>query len=296
MLVRPTVTRPAGLEPFGDHQPQGFAERVQHRHRRRVVEHALLGAARFAPVLEDQIHVEVPGGRLPPAPTHRIDGAGPERDGAEPRRGAETFLGARAGGVHAPVVHRHRHAAQRGHAVEGEQRTVIARAARDRFDRLPGSRGRLGVDQRHELRGPAGELCRDTLRGDHLTERRLDGADDGARAARHLREPLAEVSNHAHDHLIAGLEQIQHDGLEAGAPRAGHRDRMMARGPEHGTQVAHRLVHHLEEVRIEMADERRGERPRHGGLDVRGPGSEQQPRRRLAARWGGGYFSAHAQL
>ena len=69
----------------------------------------------------------------------------------------------------------------------------------------------------------------------------------------------------------------------------------MVLGAEREPQIAHRLVHHREEIGIEMADNRRGEGARHGGVDIRRPGTEQQALRRLAGVPGAGYFSAHAE-
>src|SRR5437879_6426151 len=201
----------------------------------------------------------------------------------------------RAGGVYARSVYLHRDATQGGDAVEGEQRAVGARAPGDVFDRLPGTRGGLGVDEHDEFRRLALELRLDALGGDHLAQRRLDGADEGARPARHFRESLAEIADHSHNRFITGLEQVQHHRLEAGAPRAGHRNGLMVLGAEREPQIAHRLVHHREEIGIEMADNRRGEGARHGGVDIRRPGTEQQALRRLAGVPGAGYFSAHAE-
>ena len=78
-----------------------------------------------------------------------------------------------------------------------------------------------------------------------------------------------------HYGVVARLQQVEHDRLEAGRAGAGHRDGVMVRGAEHLAQPAHRLVHHLEEIRIEVADERRRHGGEHARIGIGRAGAEQ---------------------
>ena len=298
-LVCRAMARPPSFQPFLQHEPQRFPQGVDARHRCGVVEGAFPGAVRLAPVLKQRIEIEVPGGRLRAPPPHRRERPRAERHGAEPGRGPDALLRAGASRVDSPLIDFYRHATQRRHAVDRDERPVAVRDLGDLGHRLPGAGRGLGVDQRDQLGGLFLQLRLEALRSDHLPQRGLDDPDRRAGTRRHLGQALAEKADHADDALVPRLQQVEQDGLEPAAAGGRHRDGVVVRRAEYLPQHRHRLVHDLQKVRVEMADQRRGEGPADARVDVGGARAEKRPLggegRRVAGQFSVQYFSGHVQ-
>ncbi len=146
---------------------------------------------------------------------------------------------------------------------------------------LPGTGRRLGVDQRNQLR-PARVAQRglDLLGADDATPRGLDPMHDGTRPLRDLGHPRAEDAVHADHDLVAGLDGVDEARLHPGAAGAGDRQRQRVRGREDEAQHRLLLVHHRDERRIEVADQRGGHRPQHPRMHLGRTGTQQHAGRR----------------
>ena len=216
---------------------------------------------------------------------YRFHRARAESHRRQPRRRADAFLRAAVAGVDLPSVDLQRHASERGHRVDHHQRAVRVRQLRDFLDRLMNSGRSLGVHDRHQL-GPLRRLQRplDPLGFDDSAPLGLDLMNFRAEPRRDFDQPGAERAVDADHHFVALLDQVRHHRLHPG--RAGARDREsdLVGGAENQPQHLLDVLHHLDEVGIEMADHRRQHRLHHARMNVRGAGSEQHAGRRLQFR------------
>src|SRR6266581_6660129 len=89
---------------------------------------------------------------------------------------------------------------------------------------------------------------------EHFAPGALDGRNGGAGALGHIRHALAKHPIDADHHFIAGLDEVDDTGLHAGAAGAAHRKGKSVLGAEQTPEHVLRLVHNLQELRIEMAD------------------------------------------
>ena len=105
---------PARFKAFFQHQTQCFVQGVIHSDGRGV----MIRAGTFAPIIGEEINVEVPtlDGRF----TRSDGGHGSRAEGdrRKPRRAAEAFLGAAIEGIHPPVIHAHRAASKGSDGVQ----------------------------------------------------------------------------------------------------------------------------------------------------------------------------------
>ena len=120
-LVVAQVPRPARLQPFLQHEPQPFAQGVDHRDRRGVVVEAVARPSSAA----THRQVEIPALHLRLALADRLDGARAERHRRQARRTAQALLRATVNRVDLPGVQRQRHAAQRRDRVDEQQRVEL---------------------------------------------------------------------------------------------------------------------------------------------------------------------------
>src|SRR4051812_13507045 len=67
--------------------------------------------------------------------------------------------------------------------------------------------------------------------------------------------PLPEYPGARHDCAVAVFEQVHHDRLETGRAGRGDWHRVVIGGAVHRAQAAHRLVHEVDEVRVQVSDE-----------------------------------------
>ena len=125
------------------------------------------------------------------------------------------------------------------------------------------------------------------LRVDRLAPWRVDTDDLGPVASRHLAHPLAEDAVDPDHDRIGGSHEIHERSLHACRPGPADGQRQGVRRAEDPTQAVVRVVEHAEELRIEVAEHRSGQR--HGDLRVRvrRPGTHEQavgyPHRRIVA-------------
>src|SRR5690349_315449 len=99
--MRVGVPLPPRLEPLLDNETGCFMHSVSCGDGRRVMERALLRPAALAPVLEQQLKVEVPRVRLRLSRLDALHRLRAHRNRSEPRRRAKALLRAAAGGVDA---------------------------------------------------------------------------------------------------------------------------------------------------------------------------------------------------
>ncbi|MGH3860053.1 hypothetical protein [Actinokineospora sp.] len=149
-----------------------------------------------------------------------------------------------------------------GSRVDSEGADVAAHAGR-----------RLRVHRRDDLgRGVRGE---DALDVDGLSPVVVDAHDLAAVAPGDVDHPLAEEPVHRHDHDVTWSDEVRERGLHA--DRAGARQRQGAgvlRAP-HDPQARARLIEHAQELRVQVAEQRRAERGGRLRIRVRRSGSEQ---------------------
>ena len=170
-----------------------------------------------------------------------------------------------------------RHAAQRGHGVDQQQRAGVVDDCGDLFDRLPGAGRSFGHDD-----------------ADHLRLRHVDGPSAISSAVktspqgRSMRVTLAPARSATSpirapktplthdDHRVARLDEIDDRRFHAGRAGAAHRERHPVLRAEQLAQAALQLVHDLQVVRIEVPDRRPRQRGEHARVDVARAGAEQR--------------------
>ena len=115
----------------------------------------------------------------------------------------------------------------------------------------------------------AGAGCADkqAVRVDGLAPGGVHPDDLGAVTARHLAHPLAEDAVDPDHHRITGPDEIDEGRLHARRTGPAHRQRQRVRGGEDLPQAVVGAVEQRQELRIEMAQHRSGQR--HGDLRVR---------------------------
>jgi hypothetical protein len=95
-----------------------------------------------------------------------------------------------------------------------------------------------------------------------------------------LLHAAAEHAVDADHDRVAGLDEIHERGLHAGRAGPGDRDRQRVLGAERVLQQALQIVHHRDELRIEMPDRRPAHGGEHARVDIRGTRAHQGPGRR----------------
>ncbi len=201
-------------------------------------------------------------------------------DEAEARRRHQALLRSGHRDVDAPGVHLERHAAERSHRIDHEQRRMARRLDRlaDRLDVVIGAGG--GVDLHREDRLDLVLLV--------LTQPRFDlggadgaapvalqhfdlGAHGGGRVAPADREPAA----FQHQHLVAARQHVGKRGF----PRAvavGDVDVGLTAGGEQFRQVAQQAVGQIDHLLGIDVERRTMHRPQHFVGHVGGPGDRQE--------------------
>jgi hypothetical protein len=157
-----------------------------------------------------------------------------------------------------------------------------------RRDRLARAGRRLDVHERHELRRTLLQQLLNSRRIDCLTRPDFEGTNIGTGASRHLRQTFTEVPDDTDDGAVARLEEIQHDRLESRRSGRRNRQRVMVLRAEHPAQRAHRLVHQLDEIRIEMSHRVRRHRLQDARVGIARPRPHEQTLGRVQMRRRGG--------
>ena len=210
------VARPRCVEALVEHCAEAGVQRVDHRDRRRVV----VGTRHRPPTTYCAIILRSRYHDCGFA-TKRSTRAVRHRDRREAGRHAEALLRAAVRDVDAPRVDLDGDAAERGHAVDEQQRVALAAAPSGSTSlRTPGRR--LGVDDRDHLR--AADARSSSACGiDRLAPRRLDPHDLGAAPGRDVAHAFAEHAVHADHDDVARLDDVDERGLHAGRPGAADR-------------------------------------------------------------------------
>ena len=113
---------------------------------------------------------------------------------------------------------------------------------------------------------------------EHRAPLGIDGDDVGADTLADLDQQMAEPAEHQHQQFVAGHDQRNETGLDAGARRAIDQERPLVGGTEHAAVELHGLVHVAGELRIELALQRHRHRAQHARIDVDRAGAHQQAR------------------
>ncbi len=133
-------------------------------------------------------------------------------------------------------------------------------------------RGRSRPHARAVLQGLA-----NLIRREDLAPGAFDRLDDTTVPASHLGDARAEVPVHADEHRVAGLDDRRDRRLHTCGPGARDRQSQTVRGLKRVPQQLLRAVHQDQEVRVEVAEQRRRHRGRHAGVDHVRSRAEEDP-------------------
>jgi hypothetical protein len=128
------------------------------------------------------------------------------------------------------------------------------------------------------------QLCTLLLRRahvEHLSPRALQRGHRCAGAPGNVGHPLAKDAVHAHDHLVAWLNEVDHAGFHAGTTgTADRKGQAVGRSKSLPQELLH-LIHDLQELRVQVADEGRGHRRQNARMNVAGAWPHEDARRRV---------------
>ena len=247
----------------------------------------MVAACGALPVAPEQAEVEVPGGGRRRAACDGLAGVVAQEDGGEPRRRSEALLRGAEGEVDIRSVDGDFHAAEGGYGVDQEQGAVPVGEVGQLVQGLEDTGGGLSVhDGEHLDLGVALQLRLDRIEVDGGSPLLLDLGDRRAVAAGDVGQAFAEEAVRGRDDDVAGLEQVGHSGLHAGVAGAGEGEGEAVLCAEDLAEHASRVVHDLDEVGVEMAEDGGGHGPEDAGVDVGRPCAQQQARRRVQLGYG----------
>ena len=251
------------VEDAGDRR----AQRDDHAGRGGVVVGAL-GAGGLAGVAAEHAQVQVPGPRVLHSALPGAVGDGERR---QARGNAHALLGAGVADVDTPLVGLELDAGDGGHGVDQQQ--GVALAAADLGDVAGDTGGGLGVDDGEDLRVGVGLGQLDRVDGAAPLE--VDAHDLGAHAGGDVAHALAEQAVDADDDHVAGLDEVDEGGLHAAGAGGRQRQGAGVLGAPQGAQSGADLVHLGDELGVQVAEQRAGQR--RGGLrvGVARPGAEK---------------------
>src|SRR3954470_22178781 len=146
------------------------------------------------------------------------------------------------------------------------------------------------MDNGHELRPAIPECFPDLRRLDDLAPGRFDLDHTRPATFGHIHHPAAEDTIHADDDLITGFDEVHKAKLHAGAAGATHRESHFVFGQKHLAEHGFDLIHHLDEYRIKVPQERCG----HGFEDTRRDIAWARAHKQTFGRLKSGY-SLHAK-
>ena len=124
--------------------------------------------------------------------------------------------------VDAPRVGEHRHAAQRAHRVDEQQRARLAAEVAEPGQRLVHARRRLALAEEQDGGLVLAQGRRDLVLGEGLARLALELDGLGAEARAHVQHALAPDARVADDDRLARLEQVRDAGLHPAVARARH--------------------------------------------------------------------------
>ena len=123
----------------------------------------------------------------------------------------------------------------------------------------------------------SGERLPHALRIHSLPHLMLDRDDVRSAALRDLPQPLSEVTVDSDNERIARLDDVHHRGFHPGGAGAGDRQRHRILRPEYVAQQRAYVVHHGEEVRVQVSNERGRHRLQYARVHVGWACSHEQP-------------------
>ena len=252
------VARPTCFEPFVEDRTQAGVQCHDHRRGRGVV---VLAARARDGVVRDHPQVEVPALAAldEPLPRPLVDG---ER--RKPGRHPQALLRAAVRDVDVPLVDVHRNAAERRHAVDQYERVALRRA--QRLDVVAHASRRLGVHDGDDLR--RWMSVEQTLRIDGRPPFGVDTHHVGAAPRRDIAHALTEDAVHPDDDDIARPDDVHERRFHTRGAGAADRKRQRVVGAKDRAQPVARLVEHIEEIRVEVAQQRTRERLDHFRIGV----------------------------
>ncbi len=109
------------------------------------------------------------------------------------------------------------------------------------------------------------------LGGDAMPPSRLDHVHASAISLGDILHSATENAIDAHDHLVAGLDQIANTCLHAGTTRAGDGHGHLVIRLKNLPQHLSRLIHDVQVLGIQMTDRGRSQRLQHAGGNIAGP-------------------------
>src|SRR5882724_1890128 len=264
-IVMAPVARPCVFHAFLAQQEQRLVQPEKRVGRRGVV----ISAVARSPVAEQEVHVHEPAMDLVLARFDVVDHALGEGHRRQSRRARHAFLAGRVDRVYFPLIRLHRGAAQRGNRIDDRERVVFVRDLDQRFRVRLHAGGSLAVHEGdHADVAVFLERVLELLRIDRRAPFVLD--DDGLapRALDVFDHAPAEHPVPAHDHLVAGANEVDEAVLHSHGTGAGHREGERVLRLIDVAQEPIQLFHHLDEDRIEIADRRLAHGGQHARMDL----------------------------
>jgi hypothetical protein len=244
-----------------------------------------------APVGEDGAEVEVPRGAQRRLGAQPLESALADGEGREAGRAIEALLGGAEGDVGAGRVELERVPREGRHAVDEQERVMLAARVGEPVQWLAHPGRGLAVDD-EERCGAIVERRHEALGLDRPPPSTPDPFHRRAAARERVRHPLAEEPVDAADDAIAGGHEVVHHRLHPRAPGAGDGEGGAVLGDHDPAQPAHHVLHRRAKGGVEVTDGGAGERREHAlGHRARTRSEEQAlgeldgvDHRRLAAR------------
>src|SRR6266702_2471639 len=213
--------------------------------------------------------------------------AGRDRYRAESWRRAESFLRATVGDVDPVGIHIYGHGTEGGDAVGDDDGIDFVGGVTERLALLIHAGRGFSLNEGNNLRTfTADELC-----GLVVTEGFAPGffkaRDDGAVTLRHLTDALGEKSADEERQFSAGLDEVGDGSFHAAGAGGRDGDGQLILSSEDGAEAVAQILRYLEEVRVEVPNNRLRHRLIDARIDLAGARSVEQ-----TLRWMDGSFNA----
>ena len=236
----------------------------------------VIGPLSALPVIPNHGHVQIPALHLGFSFVHDFHSRRAKRHRRKPGRRADAFLRATIDRVDPPIIDTHVNTSQRGNRIHQQQR---ARGVGDfayLFQRLADACGCLGVDDCNQLWIAffEGFFHGRWIYG--LTPWRIDADKLSAASLDDIAHAIAEHSVDAHKRLIARLEQVHEARFHPSAACSRDGESQLVFRAEQLTQHILYLVHHDDELRVEVPDDRRHHSLQYPRMDVAGAWPHQK--------------------
>ena len=221
-----------------------------------------------------------------------------EGDGGRAGRAGQALLQAGGGGIDPPGIDGEVHATEGGGGIDIEDAVIPTAHVPYPGQGLGHGGGGVAVHDRHQLGAHALDLGLDGVGLEHGAPRGLHGAQLGAAAGGDLAEQVSEAAEDRHQYTVAGLDQGDQHGLDAGSGGAVDQERPAVGGLVEPAQQRHGLVHIGRELGVELAEQRHRHGAQHARIGVDRPRPQQQARARVEVAekvWRGGRLG-HGRL